>query len=96
MTFYFHPAAEIEFNNTINYYESSKRNLGVEFASEIYKTIERIMEYPNAWTQLDNDIRRCISNRFPFGVIYYRDENKIIILAIMQLSREPNYWKNRY
>ena len=95
MTYFFHPEAQIELNDSIDYYEECKINLGLEFASEVYQTIQRILTFPKAWQILDSDIRRCLINRFPFGIIYYQRNNEIIILAIMQLNREPNYWKYR-
>jgi hypothetical protein len=96
MKYSFHPEAEIEFNISIDYYEECKQNLGLEFANEVYKTIQRTLDFPNAWQPLDKDIRRCLTNRFPFGIIYYQRDDEIIILAVMQLNREPNYWKERY
>ena len=96
MTYSFHPEAEIEFNNAIDYYEECRVGLGLEFAGEVYETIhKRILPYPNAWNPLDKDNRRCLTNRFPFGVIYYQKDDGIVILALMQLSRKPNYWKDR-
>lgn len=95
MTYSFHPEAEIELNNSVNYYEECKKGLGLEFANEVYKTIQRILAFPKAWQVLDRDIRRSLTNRFPFGIIYYQKENQIIILAVMQLNRKPNYWKER-
>ena len=71
MKYFFHPDAEEELNLAIDYYQECKLGLGYEFATEIYKTIQRVMEFPNAWQCLDDDIRRCLTNRFPFGIIYY-------------------------
>jgi len=34
---------------------------------------------------------RYLTNRFLFGIIYYQRDNEIVILAVMQLNREPNY-----
>ena len=96
MRYFFHPEAEIEFNEAIDYYEECKSGLGVEFAYEVHRTIERILKFPNAWQKMEGDIRRSIVNRFPFGVIYYQKEKKIVILAIMQLQRKPRYWKDRF
>jgi hypothetical protein len=96
MNYYFHPEAEVELNISVDYYEECQENLGLEFANEVYKTIQRILQFPNAWQILDKDIRRCLTNRFPFGIIYYQKDNEIIILAVMQLNRKPNYWKERY
>ena len=96
MTYFFHPDAEEELNTSVDYYEDCQTNLGLEFANEVYKTIQRIIEYPNAWQRLDKDIRRCLTNRFPFGIIYYQKDDTIIILAVMQLNKKPDYWKERY
>lgn len=95
MIFSFHPKAEKELNYSIDYYEECQTNLGLEFANEVYSTIQRILSFPKAWQTLDNDIRRCLTNRFPFGIIYYQRDKEIIILAVMQLNRKPNYWSNR-
>jgi len=95
MTYSFHPDAELELYSSIDYYESCKKDLGLEFAQEIHKTIKRILEYPNAWQKLDGDIRRCLVNRFPFAIIYYQKDREIIILAIMELHQKPNYWHGR-
>ena len=95
MIFLFHPDAENELNEAIDYYESCQNNLGLDFATEVYNTIQRILHYPDAWQTLDNNIKRCLTNRFPFGIIYYQRDDEIIILAVMHTRRKPNYWKNR-
>jgi len=95
MTYKFHPEAEMELNDAVAYYEECQPHLGIEFADEVFQTIHRILDFPKAWQVIDTDIRRCLTGRFPFGVIYYQKNNQIIILAIMQLNRKPDYWKNR-
>ena len=89
MKFSFHPEAEEEFFEAIDYYEKCKDNLGLEFANEVYNTIQRIIQFPDAWHIIEGNIRRCLTNRFPYGVIYYKKNDEIIILAIMQLNRKP-------
>ena len=95
MTYSFHPDAELELNASVDYYQACKDGLGSEFAYEVQITIQRILKFPTAWPKLDRDIRRCLTNRFPFGIIYFQRDDEIIILAVMQLNRKPNYWKNR-
>ena len=96
MQFKFHPEAEIEFNNAISYYEETQNHLGLEFASEVYETIHRIIEFPKAWQRMTSFTRRCLTNRFPFGVIYYIKDDTLIIVAVMHLNRKPNYWTTRH
>ena len=94
--FSFHPAAESEFLNSINYYEECEIGLGKDFAREVFYTINRIIKYPHAWPVLEGDLRRCQTKRFPYGIIYSVEPNEhIFILAVMDLHREPGYWKNR-
>ena len=96
MTYSFHPEAEIELNVAVDYYEECQQGLGLQFAYEVQKTIQRIIDFPSAWQKLDGKIRRSLTNRFPFGIIYYQKDDTIIILAVMQLQRKPYYWKDRY
>ena len=86
--------AEKEFLDTVSYYNFQKKGLGYEFAAEIKKTIGRIIQYPKAWPELSTRTRRCITNRFPYGVIYQLDRDIIFIIAVMHLSRKPQIWKN--
>ena len=87
--------AEIELKEAINYYNEQSEGLGFEFALEIEKTIERIIQFPEAWTRLSKRTRRCRCKRFPYGVIYQSTGKLILIIAIMNLRRKPDSWKNR-
>jgi len=95
LTYHFHPEAELELNHAVTYYEESQPHLGMEFADEVFQTIHRILDFPKAWQPMHKDIRRCLTKRFPFGVIYYQKDKQIVILAVMQLNRKPDYWVSR-
>jgi hypothetical protein len=49
VTIHFHPEAEAEFIQAIDYYEDREAGLGHDFAVEVYAAIERTMAYPKAW-----------------------------------------------
>lgn len=70
MKYSFHPVAERELNKAIDYYNECQDGLGLEFAKEVYSTIQNILSFPQAWTPLSKNTRRYITNRFPYGVIY--------------------------
>ena len=95
MKFYFHPDAEAEFDKAVEYYEQLQLGLGIEFAEEIYATITRIIQYPDAWSALSKNSRRCLVSRFPYGVIYQVKSRSLRIIAVAHLNRRPGYWKER-
>ncbi len=87
--------AEDELLEAVAYYNTQSEGLGYEFAVEVKKTIERIVQYPEAWFPLSKRTRRCRTNRFPYGIIYQVRNNTVIIVAVMHLSRHPQTWKGR-
>ncbi len=91
----FFDPAEAEFLEAISFYNSQSEGLGYEFAVEVHRTIQRIIQYPEAWAKLSERTRRCRTNRFPYGVIYQVREETLLIVAVMHLSREPQTWKSR-
>jgi hypothetical protein len=95
MNFTFHAEARIEFIGAIAYYESCREGLGLRFSREVHATIDRITIRPSAWPKISENTRRCLTRRFPYGVIYEIRENDILIIAVTHLNREPGYWLNR-
>lgn len=97
MNYSFHPDAETEFTEAINYYEDQQRELGFDFSIEVYQTVQRIVANPESWTKVSNTLRRTLVQRFPFGVLYHFDSkaDHIFIVAVTHLRREPDSWKDR-
>lgn len=95
MTFHFHEHAEEEFDRAVDYYEGCRRGLGMEFAQEVYATVNRIIQYPEAWSPMSKNTRRCLVNRFPFGAIYQIKSGSVRIIAVADLRRRPDYWLDR-
>jgi hypothetical protein len=95
MKYSFHPLARTELISVIEYYNECQENLGLDFAKEINLTINRIIDYPEAWPKLSEKTRRCLCSRFPFGIVYQVFHNEVFIIAVMQLNRKPGYWEDR-
>jgi plasmid stabilization system protein ParE len=95
MNYRFHPEAEAEFAEAIDFYEEKERGLGFDFAAEVHSAIERIVAFPSAWPAVEGDVRRSLIRRFPYGILYSVEQEGIYILAVMHLHRNPEYWKSR-
>jgi len=95
MNIVFLAAAETELLDAVAYYNTQSEGLGYEFASEVKRTIERIVQYPEAWFHLSKRTRRCRTNRFPYGVIYQVRSETLLIVAVMHLGRNPQSWRDR-
>ena len=91
----FHPEAEAELVAAIDYYEACESGLGFEFALEANLALERAIKYPTAWAPLDTTFRRTLLRRFPFGLIYTIDDDRLLVVAVMNLHRKPGYWQDR-
>ncbi len=91
----YHPRARIELNETADFYEERRSGLGLEFLEEVQLTIRRILDFPNAWQSLSKNTRRCLTNRFPFGLIYQVKADEVRIIAIAHQKQRPGYWRGR-
>lgn len=87
--------AQKELAEAYDYYEYQQKNLGLRFINEVEKSIDLIKYYPKGWHSLSKNSRRCLDKNFPYGVVYQIKEDYILILAIVNLHRKPNYWINR-
>ena len=93
MKYTFHSEAEAEFQAAVEYYEGCLEGLGLDFAAEVQAAVENILSYPTAWRVLEDNVRRCLTRRFPYGVLYTIEPEGVLVLAVMHLQRDPGYWK---
>ncbi|MCC5628184.1 type II toxin-antitoxin system RelE/ParE family toxin [Nostoc sphaeroides] len=95
MAYDFHPDAKKELDDAVAYYDNISREMGDAFLAEVELAISRIEQFSEAWTQLSKNTRRCRVASFPYGIIYAIREQQILIVAVMHLQHQPNYWTNR-
>lgn len=96
MNYHFHPEALNEYAEATQYYAEFSVSLATGFVFEVENGINQILLYPQAWHPIEEDVRRYLIKRFPFGIYYTIEGNgSIIIQAVMHLSRKPGYWKAR-
>ena len=95
MKYNFHPAALAEYAEAVQFYAENRVDLAQAFINSVEETIFRIIESPTRFPIIDEDVRRCLTRKFPYGILYTIEDDYILILAVMHCSREPGYWQER-
>jgi toxin ParE1/3/4 len=95
----FHPEALFEYAEATDYYlRMASLRVAEGFIGSVEAAIAAIVEAPERWRIVEEpEIRRYVLSRYPF-VIYYRREpqqERVVIYAVMNCSREPGYWRTR-
>lgn len=90
-----HPGAEADMAEAASFYEQRTDGLGGDFLDEVARAFERIELTPAAWPRLEGPVRRCLVERFPYGVYYRIDSVEIFVLAVMHGKKKPASWKTR-
>jgi plasmid stabilization system protein ParE len=91
----FHSDAEAEMIAAAAYYERQQNDLGKRFLASAQDAINRIPLNPRLYPVIDLDVRRCVIKTFPYGILFREEPHRIVIMAVMHLHRDPQYWKSR-
>ena len=84
--------AKLELEDAIYFYNLEFEDLGYRFKEEVKKAVNRISEYPKAWSIERGDIRKCLLLKFPYKLLYSIEEDHIFIIAVAHQHRKPDYW----
>jgi len=91
----FHPEALEEYEQAALWYARRDPELASRFVLEVERAIDQILEAPRRGRVIDQDVRRCLTRLFPYGILYTLEPESVLIVAVMHCSREPGYWKSR-
>jgi toxin ParE1/3/4 len=95
MRYEFHPAALEEYREAALWYANREPQVAQKFVASVEEAVARIVEAPQRWRVVDEDVRRCLTRVFPFGILYTIEADFLLIVAVMHFSRAPGYWKSR-
>lgn len=87
------PSAEEDITDAFLWYQQQQVGLGVFFVNEIDKALDLITVFPNAFEVRYEKVRIVFTDRFPFGVHYIFEKERIFVLAVLHTSSDPSNWK---
>ena len=82
-------AARREIVNVARTYEEQRDGLGTLFLDEIGRIEGHVSDGPRLYQLVGDGIRRAVLRRFPFGLFYIEEERRIVVLACLDLRRDP-------
>jgi toxin ParE1/3/4 len=85
-----------EMAGTIEYYNEQREGLGAEFREAVEAVLDNIQHRPFSYPVIAaSNVRRVLTNRFPFAIIYRVENDMIVIVSVFHTSRNPIIWKGR-
>jgi plasmid stabilization system protein ParE len=87
--------AQAELDDAFSWYEEQAVGLGYEFLNELDLALRLVATFPELQPQISKKIRRCLVNRFPYGIYYGIKDGTIVVIAVAHLKRKPAYWITR-
>jgi len=77
------------------YYETIERGLGSRFRSEVEAAARRAAAYPLHGRPSAGGTRRRRVAGFPFSIVYTEEASGVLIHAVADSRRLPEYWLSR-
>jgi plasmid stabilization system protein ParE len=79
----------------INYYGAAQNGLGVRFERAVAEAVRRAVANPEHGAPRSRNTKPLLVKGFPFSVIYRADDREVLIVAIADSRRKPDYWAKR-
>jgi toxin ParE1/3/4 len=89
------PDAERDLVDAYGWYEARVTGLGSEFLRSIDAALSSIQRIPEMYRIVYKNVRRALVRRFPFGVFYVVEEDRIVVIGVLHARRDPKAWQDR-
>ena len=87
------PAANEDLQDAREWYDNIRPELGTRFALAVEATIEAIAERPLQFPVVYLGWRRAGVRRFPYGIFFKAQGQRIVVIACFHGRRNPRRWQ---
>jgi hypothetical protein len=91
---FFEEAAE-EIEHERQWYRERSLSAETSFLRDLDHAIEIVTEAPHRWPRYLAGTRRYVFPTFPFSLIYFVDDDVVVVVAVANDQKRPSYWRNR-
>ncbi len=88
-------AAQLDIEQAIEWYEGQLQGLGERVKQSLYDSLVEIESNPYLSSKRYKEIRIKYIKKFPFGIHYFIEGNKIKIYGFFHMKRNPTKWLER-
>lgn len=89
------PEAENDLKEAFSWYEDRRLGLGYDFLLQVDAGMRFIERNPEVHPLEYKGTRKHLTKRFPYKIIYFVEEEKVIVLAVFHGKRRPGLLKKR-
>ena len=89
------PEAAADLRHARSWYDDIRPELGERFAVAVDKTLEAIAEHPLQFPVVHRGRRRAGVRRFPYGIFFEIQPERIVVIACFHAKRNPKRWHLR-
>jgi plasmid stabilization system protein ParE len=87
--------AQADITAAVRWYEERDKGLGAEFLRALDACFANIQRSPESHALVHPRVRRALLRRFPYGVFYVVEQQRISVIACLHVRRRPSVWKTR-
>jgi len=85
--------AERDLAETYKWYNDKVTGLGSDFLAVVERALESIQENPARFSHIHREVRRALLHRFPYGIFFFLEDEKVVVLGVMHTARDPEKWR---
>ena len=89
------PEADADLKDALAWYRNVRSGLAEHFALAMEAAVEALRENPLRFPVIYRNRRRAGVRRFPYGIIFEVQENRIVVIACFHARRDPRRWQSR-
>ena len=89
------PEAEAELAEAFDWYERRVPGLGAYFLAAVGTALDSVLSHPLQHPVVYRTVRRALTRRFPYQVLFVAEEDAVIVIAVFHGARDPRIWQDR-
>lgn len=88
-------AAQSEFDEAADWYESHGPGLGMRFVAAVRQTLADVGDHPERWAEVWPGVREAPVAKWPYFIYYKVHPGHVMVLAVFHAARDPTVWQAR-